>query len=148
MGNAEPTSSGRSTWMKRSKPNGATFFVFLGIHLVYDGLCMFMLFRYYQVLSSICFLIYKFVFYRCIDVLIYSVYSFVSFCQRATTFQSRAPCALVEEGLDQWLHSGWWRLESRYHRSARRTSVGWEGHGEFCRNWGVRTDMVRCLWFL
>lgn len=75
-------------------------------------------------------------FYRCIDVLIYSVYSFVSFCQRATTFQSRAPCALVEEGLDQWLHSGWWRLELRYHRSARRTSVGWEGHGEFCRNWG------------
>lgn len=58
---------------------------------------------------------------------------FICFClsksYQVTTFQSRAPCALVEEGLDQWLHSGWWRLESRYHRSARRTSVGWEGHG-------------------
>ena len=54
---------------------------------------------------------------------------FLSKSYQVTTFQSRAPCALVEEGLDLWLHSGWWRLELRYHRSARRTSVGWEGHG-------------------
>lgn len=77
---------------------------------------------------------------------------FICFClsksYQVTTFQSRAPCALVEEGLDQWLHSGWWRLESRYHRSARRTSVGWEGHGaqKVVETGGVGTDMVRCLW--